>query len=98
MLHVCIDALFPTLSRFIPKREVPNEPINLLVLGLSWIDPTIVTDKRVQNKKPIDQAQIYASHFEIGVYLVNFFLSGHKPPSDFDDVPEEIIIINVEHK
>ncbi|CAG8539604.1 319_t:CDS:1, partial [Racocetra fulgida] len=159
-LHVCIDALFPTLSKSIPKREVLDEPVNLLALGLSWIDPTIVTDKRVQNKvgvserviqaslfcafnsllprlmmclleikgegrtqldlmivdgdqnlvayslkcnkisstdfeKPIDQVQIYASHFEMGVYLVNFFLSGHKPPSDLDNVSEGIIIINV---
>ncbi|CAG8572951.1 8424_t:CDS:2, partial [Scutellospora calospora] len=42
-------------------------------------------------------AQTYASHFEMDVYLVNFFLSGHKPPSVLDDILEEIIIINVEH-
>ena len=48
-------------------------------------------------EKPIEQAQGYASHYEMEVQLVNFFLKGQKSPSDLDDVPEEIIIINVEH-
>ncbi|CAG8558046.1 2329_t:CDS:1 [Scutellospora calospora] len=162
ILRVCIDALFPSPSRPIPKKEVPDNPVDLLALGLSWINPTIVTDKRVQNKvgiserimqaslfcvfngilprpmmcllemkgegrtrldlmivdgdknlvayslkcnkissndfeKPIDQAQMYAGHFDMGISLVNFFLSGHKPPSVLDNITEEIFIINIEY-
>ena len=29
ILRVCIDALFPTPSRSIPKEEVPDEPVDL---------------------------------------------------------------------
>ncbi len=161
ILRICIENLFPKPSSPISKYEVPDDPIDLLSLGLGSIDPTIVIDKRVQNKvgvaervmqaslfcvfngllpkpmmcllemkgegrtqldlmivdgdqnkvayslkcnkisstdfeKPIEQAQRYASHFGMEVQLVNFFLKG-QTPSDLYNVPDEIIIINVEH-
>lgn len=38
-------------------------------------------------EKPIEQALGYASHYEMEVQLVNFFLKGQNSPSVPDDVP-----------
>ena len=48
-------------------------------------------------KDPLKQALGYANHYNMNVHLVNFFYSGHKSPSEPEDVAEEITLINVEH-
>ena len=49
--RVCVDALFPTPSRSISRDEVPDNPADLLALGLGFIDPIIVSDARSKKSK-----------------------------------------------
>ncbi|CAB4389128.1 unnamed protein product [Rhizophagus irregularis] len=65
ILRVCINALFPTPSKRLSRDEVPRDPVDLLVLGLKYIDPRIITDKRAKNTHGPRERAMQASLFSI---------------------------------
>ena len=63
ILRICIENLFPTPPKSIPKSQVPVNPADLLALGLGSIDPIIVSDKRSKNLRSISERVMQASLF-----------------------------------
>ncbi|CAG8759153.1 16551_t:CDS:1, partial [Acaulospora morrowiae] len=54
ILLVCIEALFPTTRESLPKH-VLKDPIELLIFGLKFIDPSTIIDERVRNQGPSER-------------------------------------------
>jgi len=46
---------------------------------------------------PIDQASKYASHYKHCVHLVNFYPEGNCSPAPLDNIPEDVIVVNIKH-
>ncbi|GES94720.1 crinkler (CRN) family protein [Rhizophagus clarus] len=64
ILRVCIDTLFskPSSSPGL-EDDISCDPVDLLMLGLSYIEPTIVADNRVLNKEGVGERIMQASLF-----------------------------------
>ncbi|RUP52100.1 hypothetical protein BC936DRAFT_141392 [Jimgerdemannia flammicorona] len=45
----------------------------------------------------IKQALKYSRHYKMKIHLVNFYLDGHSTPAELENVPTDIVVVNVMH-
>ena len=99
-------ALFSAFNSILPDnmvclfetRAAGRTQLDLMVTdsGKNWIGYELKTNLSSQAdfQRHYEQVSGYTRHYEIPIYLVNFYLEGHSTPDKLEDIPANVFVVN----
>lgn len=101
-LFAALNSLLPTTKKCLFEAKAEGRKrIDLMLthndLNLFGYELKVNAITESEFKPHLEQASDYAKYYRVPIYLVNFYLEGHSHPVQLTRIPDNVIVVNVQH-